>query len=446
MQQYALTFAILWLWRYLRLLVHIVSAWTLKPIRPAPVPKFTAEDVTIVLPTLGTDEDEFRRCLLSIDACHPKAVVVVTPRPDVVRKVCDELNLGHFQIVTAPKANKRLQMIQGVDYVKTPITFFADDDVFWPNTSLTYLLAAFEDPSVGAVGPLVTLDRPKNGNVWDFLSAAYLERWNFDISATSNIDGGISCLSGRTYAIRSDILQTAEFTTGFAEETWFFGIPLSKADDDNFVTRWLVNQGWKIKVQNAPEAEPTTVLSSSPDFVGQCIRWSRTTWRSNITSMFIDRRIWKDQPWSSYALHLSTFNPPPAILEPLLAYLLYHAYDNGQPFSWFPASRLSALYLLAVWIFFTKTVKLWPYFFRYPGDLKFLPASIAFSYLYGLIKIYTLLTLHKTSWAGNRMSLTTGFTDVASSFAAGAKESRSSIMRNSSTGLRRLIVRSDSSR
>ncbi|KAL8935455.1 MAG: hypothetical protein Q9216_005411 [Gyalolechia sp. 2 TL-2023] len=457
MQLYALTFAILWLWRYLRLMVHIVSAWTLKPIQPAPIPRFTAVDVTIILPTLGTDDNNFRRCLLSIHACRPQAVIVVTPRASIVRKVCHDLNLGHFQIVTAPRANKRLQMIQGIEHVKTSIIVFADDDVFWPSTSLTYMLAPFEDSSVGAVGPLVTLDRPKNGNVWDFLSAAYLVRWNFDVSASSHIDGGMSCLSGRTFAVRADILQSAAFTVGFAEETWFFGIPLSKADDDNYVTRWLVNHGWKIKVQTAPQAELSTVLSSHSVFVHQCIRWCRTTWRSNITSMFVDRRIWKDQPWCSYALHLSTFNPPPAILEALLAYLLHHAYDNGQPFSWFPASRSSALFLLALWILFSKTIKLWPHFYRYPADLKFLPASIAYGYAHGFIKLYSLLTLHRTTWSGDRVSLTTGFADVATSLAAGAKGSGSSILRksgyeggrigreNSAKDLRRLLVRSDNS-
>lgn len=443
-------------WRYFRLVVNLVSAWTLKPIRPAHVPMFTSQDVTVVLPTLGSDEPTFRRCLLSINACRPKAVILITPKPDIVRKVCEDHGLSHFQILTAPKANKRLQMIQGIDYVKTPISVFADDDVFWPQTFLIYLLAAFEDDSVGAVGPTITLERPENGNVWDFLSACYLERWKFHMCATSHIDGGMACLSGRTNAVRSEIIQAEDFKTQFANETWFFGIPLSKADDDNFVTRWLVNHGWKIKIQVAPQARITTVLANNSAFIGQCIRWYRTTWRSNITSMFVERRIWKDQPWSSYALHLSTFNPPAAIFEALLGYLLFHAYDNGQPFSMFPATRLMAFIILAIWILFTKTVKLWPHFSRYPEDLKFLPAMIAFSYFHGLIKIHCFMTLHKTTWAGGRVSFTTSLTDVASSIAAGTKGSGSVILRKSGyegplahnksgTDLRRLLMQPDSS-
>ncbi|KAI4114629.1 MAG: hypothetical protein LQ338_007977, partial [Usnochroma carphineum] len=384
-----------------------------------------------------------------------KAVIIVTPKPDVVRKVCAELGLHHFGILKAPKANKRLQMIQGIEHVKTSITVFTDDDVFWPKPFLLYLLAPFEDPSVGAVGPTITLERPEKPNVWDFLGAAYLERWQFGIAATSNIDGGIQCLSGRTCAIRSAIVQDEAFKATFANEKWFFGIPLSKADDDNYVTRWLVNHGWKIKIQSAPEAKMTTVLESTPAFIGQCIRWYRTTWRSNITSMFVDKRIWRDQPWCSYALHLSTFNPPSGTFECILSYFLFHAYDQGRPSPMFPPTRMTAFALFAIWMVFAKTVKLLPHFFQYPSDLKFLPAMYAFCYFHGLIKIYALLTIHKTTWNGGRMSLTT-LTDAASNVAAGARESGSSILRksgyeadvkriHSGTDLRRLVMKSDSS-
>lgn len=70
-----------------------------------------------------------------------------------IRKICEELNISSkIRILGAKKANKRLQMIQGLKEVRTAITIFADDDVFWPTTFLVYLLAAFEDPKVGAAG------------------------------------------------------------------------------------------------------------------------------------------------------------------------------------------------------------------------------------------------------------------------------------------------------
>ncbi|KAL8734038.1 MAG: hypothetical protein Q9166_001799 [cf. Caloplaca sp. 2 TL-2023] len=386
-----------------------------------------------------------------------------------VERLMNRVGSGVFG---APKANKRLQMIQGINHVKTPIAVFADDDVFWPKTFLTHLLAPFEDSAVGAVGPFITLERPRKLNVWDFLGAAYLERWNFCVAATSNINGGVTCLSGRTSAVRSQILQDEAFKDHFANEKWFFDVPLSKGDDDNCLTRWLVNHGWKIKIQNAPEASATTALESGPKFISQCIRWDRTTWRSNITSMFFDRSIWTAQPWCSYALHLSSINPSAAVLEGVLTYLLFHAYDDGQPIPYFPSSRQTAFVLLIGWISFARTIKLWPYFYRHPSDLKFLPAVFAFAYLHGIIRLYSFATVFRTSWDGSRMSLanltnaaanfasgardssSTSLSKMANTIAAGAKENSSKLRKSegtlkraldSRTDLRRLTLRSDSS-
>ena len=142
-------------------------------------------------------------------------------------------------------------------------------------------------------GTFTKPERPSNPNLWDFLGACYLERWNFDIAATSHIDGGIPCLSGRTSAIRTSITQDQKFIDDFGGEKWLGRINLLAADDDNFITRFLVNHGWKIAIQGAPEAALTTTLESDSRFLGQCIRWYRTTWRSNFTSLFIDRVIWR---------------------------------------------------------------------------------------------------------------------------------------------------------
>jgi cellulose synthase/poly-beta-1,6-N-acetylglucosamine synthase-like glycosyltransferase len=156
-----------------------------------------------------------------------------------------------IQVIAASFANKRQQIYEAIPRITTPITILADDDIKLPSESLPHILASFEDSKIGAVGTCQSVRRrPGLGmidQIWQYLGECYIERRNFEISATSHMDGGISCLSGRTAAIRTKILQTQDFITGYVTETWL-GIPLN-ADDDNFVTRLLVAKGWGIRIQ-----------------------------------------------------------------------------------------------------------------------------------------------------------------------------------------------------
>ncbi|KFZ12028.1 hypothetical protein V501_04426 [Pseudogymnoascus sp. VKM F-4519 (FW-2642)] len=63
----------------------------------------------------------------------------------------------------------------------------------------------------------------------------YLERSNFDLTATSNIDGGVSTISGRTVLMRTDMVKNSNFAHAYLNEIWLFGTcgPLL-VDDDKF--------------------------------------------------------------------------------------------------------------------------------------------------------------------------------------------------------------------
>ena len=219
--------------------------------------------------------------------------MIVTPAKEVQRlqHLCKSLEIENVQVLGAPYANKRLQMVQGIKTVTTPITVFADDDVVWPLKFLTHILAAFEDDAVGAAGGYTSASRDRELNIWEFLGVCYLERWNFEVAATVHIDGGIPCLSGRTQIIRTQVVQNQDFIDYFVGEKWF-GVSLLAADDDNSLTRWLVSHDWKIKIQCTEEATLITEMENNSAFLGQCVRWSRTTWRSNITSMWTGRSLW----------------------------------------------------------------------------------------------------------------------------------------------------------
>ena len=67
-------------------------------------------------------------------------------------------------------------------------------------------------------------------------------------------------------------------------------------------------------------------------------------------------------------------------------------------YTWPFPERVLLFIALAAWTFiFSKTVKLWGHFFRYPTDIIFIPVYICFGYFHGLIKAYGLLTLNAVS-------------------------------------------------
>ena len=67
--------------------------------------------------------------------------------------------MDHIKVMTGPSQDKRTKMLCGLESCTTAITILADDDVIWPRGLIPYLLAAFEDPKIGAVGPTQALVR-----------------------------------------------------------------------------------------------------------------------------------------------------------------------------------------------------------------------------------------------------------------------------------------------
>jgi len=275
------------LFRYVRLWVNLVALARYRPIPPPDGPTITSQDMTVIIPTIAEDISQLKETVQTAYRLEPFELLLVTPDSRVKRlhKMVEELDSPkRIQILTVSQANKRRQLSRAIPEVKTKITLLLDDDVWLPEKFTKWILAPFEDARCGGVGTNQTLRRQDRSNIWEFLGAIYLVRRNFDCTACNWIDGGLPCLSGRAVAYRSEILQDPNFTYGFTHETWGSDHFLN-ADDDNFITRWLFSHGWKIQIQNHRECEVETTLENDSKYLKQCLRWVRSNWRSNITSL-----------------------------------------------------------------------------------------------------------------------------------------------------------------
>ncbi|KMU77087.1 ATP-binding cassette sub-family B member 7 [Coccidioides immitis RMSCC 3703] len=333
------------------------------------------EDVTVVIPCLEANQ-ELETTVISILASAPRNIILVTtkrncrPLEEMVNKLGRRSGKTELQVKVVQDPNKRDQMAAGIRHVNTEITVFADDDVEWPPNLLQWIIAPFEaKEKIGAVVTCQRLQRrnPRNliHRIWLFLGALYLERRNFDCAATNYMDGGIPCISGRTAAYRTSIVKDEGFLKAFCDETCW-GKKLGP-DDDNFLTRWMIEKGWDIFFQNHPDAMVQTTLEDNTKYLLQCLRWSRSNWRSNLKSL-VTLRTWR-----------------------------VTGYDQVLHFR--------SLALLLGWMFVSKFIKFVDYYRQHPSDIVLLPVSILFGYVHGIIKIYAFLTLHVTTWGGREVDV-----------------------------------------
>lgn len=402
-------FMFLFVFRYLRLIVHIVGFYLI--YKPTPVPSnptIHRSDCTIIIPTVDPENEGFQECLSTVLANCPGAIIIVTVglvKATLVESVVEPFRkLWPQTTVTVTQmgvANKRRQVCHALPLVKTKITILVDDHAYWPSVDfLPTILAPFEDPEVGGLGMNKRVRRTSSGwtkqSIFNFWGAVYLERHNFEIRASHAIDGGVFVLSGRTSAHRSCILQDIDFMRGFANEMFFFGkLGPINPDDDNFITRWEVKNGWKVHIQYCEDATMETDLGNPDKYSSQCLRWVRTTWRSNSCSLFTDRVVWRSQPWCVYAIFITSFSNFALFYDMALMYTLSQTAFGD---SWLGLS------LMALWIFWSKMVKLIPHFVRCPQDIQLIPTYLFFAYWHSFIKLYALFTFWDVKWEGRNLA------------------------------------------
>lgn len=285
-----LIFMLLFFFRYLRFIVHTITGIFLyKPAQVKEKPRYTSNNVAVIIPTVAPNTQAFLHCCETVLSNQPRLLVISTVGMKLYQDVLETLKTHNFQsrfpsteflVVKTNQANKRKQVSLAsskIDSRITPITICVDDHVYWGTSFLKSLLAAFEDPKVGFVGTNKKVIRDTAGGLWasytNFLACIYLVRHNFHIRSQPYIDGGVFVVSGRTSAIRTEILHNEDFRAGFQHESFLFGLlgPLNP-DDDNYITRWVLRNGWKVRIQYTPECQIVTPLGDPRKFHGQVLR------------------------------------------------------------------------------------------------------------------------------------------------------------------------------
>ncbi|GAA6060740.1 hypothetical protein JCM10212_003784 [Sporobolomyces blumeae] len=395
--------------RYLWFVIRLLAAWAYKPI-PVPLKPtyFPQEDVTIVVPTIDSDA-HFLTAMRSWLVGQPFEILIITTfavLPELER-LAAEMNVedaernpemakrgllgrdgrGRVKVFGVDKANKRRQMVEGIKRTETDIIVFADDDAIWPPRLLPLVLACFEDLSIGGVGTsqvVAPLRASGKLTVWETLAAFRLSIRNVEIAASTYLDGGVPCLSGRTAAYRSIILKDPAFMTEFTNDYWRGKYHLNSGDD-KFLTRWCV------------------------------LRWTRNTWRSDLRSIFIERHIWTAHPYVAYSMIDKFLNPFTLLAGPALVIFLCARSASNDPINGvYVLPVWNVLLSWCVWLTATRTAKLAPHLWNRPMDFVYVPVWVAFGYYFSVMKLYALCTLHEVGW-GTRAGIDTNSPSTSTS-------------------------------
>lgn len=435
--------------RYYKTIIGIFNWYRYKPAIAALQPKFNLGDCTVIIPTVGPKGNEaFEDMLCSILANKPARIIIATNNEKAesevneatktIRSKFEDCKTAYqhanglkgfqipsdiFKVINSNVSNKREQFLTAAKATETKLIAMVDDTAVWTPNLLNATLPAFEEDDVGLVGVKKWVKRlPYNADpnksalsnwlaAWyagymNTLGALYLIRHNFEIRSAYAADGGVFCISGRTAMIRTSIVQDKAYDWAFKNEYVidFWGIKIGHlaADDDVFTTRWILNTGWKPRIQYSDDATMTTTIGNKGKFQQQCLRWSRTTLRQNLKSLFVDRVIWWRWPITVWTTHFAWLWNASLLWDPAMVYMMTQT-------AAYKSSTRQGLMLTAMvgFIYATKLIKIFPWFLANP-DYFFLyffpiPATPLFSYYHSILKLWTWVTILDTSWAGRKL-------------------------------------------
>ncbi len=346
---------------------------------------------TIITPVYNEDPDLFRRAIESWLANAPDRIIAVI---DVTDTRCMAVAAGYpaVDVIPIDIPGKRPALAAGVDASASDIVVLVDSDVIWELDVLAKLKMPFADPNIGGVGTRQHM-HPTDGQrptLWERLADIYLDiRYADEVPATTRWGRAVSCLSGRTAAYRTWLLQSLR--EPFLNET-FNGLPCMSGDDKRYTCLVLQN-GYRTWNQLNAQVY-STFNPRFKGFVKQRIRWSRNSFRSDLRALW-QGWVWR-YPYLAVMLIDKTVAPFTLLVGPIV---LLMAVVVGH---W------SLVLALMIWWHVSRASKILPHLRRRPADLLILPIFIGVTFYMSLVKAYALFTINEHNWLTRAVAVVNG--------------------------------------
>lgn len=360
------------------------SVWTGKKIislfYKEPHGSFRAS-VSVITPVYNEDPAMFSDALESWKRNRPKEIIAVIDYTD--QKCIDVFeafsrNFPGAKMIVTKKPGKRAALADGIKISKGRIIALVDSDTVWTEGFLPKVTGPFGDKKVGGVAP--RQDVMNADTIAKRLFRIHIfNRYGNDLIYQAAFGNAISCISGRTGIYRRKAIV---HLTDELENEYFLGKKCISGDDKR-LTNLIQRDGWKVKyVRSALVYTPGFPDLST--YLKQQIRWTRNSWRSDVTSI-TQKWMWRN-PFLTFHTIDRFVQPFTLLLGPIFAVIAL--YKGDLIFVWF----------LLAWWFFSRSIKIGPHLLAHPRDFLIMPAYIVYTYIIAVIKIFTLITVGEQSW------------------------------------------------
>lgn len=115
---WAQLFIIIFLFRYVRLLVNLIAFLTFVSVPIPKEPILSSDDVTVIVPSVQAYGEEFQECLQSVLQTNPAEILVVTVGADNLARAISNCQWSPvIRVLSTEVANKRVQICKALSNV-----------------------------------------------------------------------------------------------------------------------------------------------------------------------------------------------------------------------------------------------------------------------------------------------------------------------------------------